>query len=965
MSAAKLLRRKLPAVILLALATGMLWAQGAAGGLSGRVTDPSGAAVPGAVIRLSAPGGQVRQVAADFEGSYRFEQVAPGKYTVRAEAAGFTPFEVEEFEITGTVRRLDIQLTLAVTKTEVTVADAPKVELDPASNVSSLVLKGQDLETLSDNPDDLEAELQALAGPAAGPNGGEIFIDGFSGGRLPPKSAIREIRINRNPFSAEYDRPGFGRIEIFTKPGSDQFHGQAFFNFGDSRLNSRNPLAATKPDSQMKMMNFSLSGPLGKRASFSIDADRHQVDESAVVSAVVLDSALNVQRFSQAVLTPLVRTSVSPRLDYQLSTNHTLSVRFAESRMSRTNQGIGEFSLLERASDSSDRDHMLQITETAVLSPNAINETRLQWIRRSSLQTPHSLAPALSVLGAFEAGGSPGGQSSSNQTRWEIHNVTSITRGTHLIKFGGRLRGSSLEERSTQNYNGTFIFPSLEAYRITLAGLAADLSWPEIRAAGGGPSQFSIVFGNPLAKLSQWDAGLFVQDDWRLRQNFSLSLGLRYEDQTNIGDHLDLAPRVGFAWGLGRQPKTVVRGGFGLFYDRVGENLVLQALRLNGLNQQQYLVRMPDFYPEIPTLETLTAWRLASALRQIDPTLETPYMMQAALGVERQLPHNVFLSLTYAGTRGVHVLRSRNVNAPIDGVRPLAGGDIYRFESTGNFRQHQLITNINARISPKFSLFGFYALGRARSDSDGAGSFPANSYDLTGEWGRAGFDVRHRVFIGGSLVAPFGLRLSPFITASSGQPFNITLGRDLNGDSVFNDRPAFATDLSRASVVFTRWGAFDTDPLPGQTIIPRNWGDGPGQFTVNLRLSRTFGFGGERRGGSDEQIQGPPAGAPVGGPGGPGGGPAGGGPGGHGGGPGGGPRGGPGGLFAEGAGNYRYSLTFSVSARNLLNHVNLAAPVGTLSSPLFGISNALAGGMGPGGSASANRRIEFQVRFSF
>jgi len=939
----------------------MLLAQGAASSLRGRVTDPSGAAVPGAVLQLTAAGGEVRQIASDGEGRYEFQGLAPGKYTLRAESPGFAPFEASEIEVRGAAE-INIRLELEVAKTEVTVADTPRVELDPSSNAGALVLKGQDLEALSDNPDDLAAELQALAGPAAGPSGGEIFIDGFSGGRLPPKSAIREIRINRNPFSAEFDRPGFGRIEIFTKPGSDQFHGQAFFHFGDSRLNSRNPFAAGKPESQMKMLNLRLSGPLGKRASFSVDGDRHSMEETSVVNAVVLDSALNVQRFSQALLNPMTRTSVSPRLDYQLSANHTLSLRYAESRMSRRNAGIGEFSLPERAADSNDADHTLQLTETAVLSPTALNETRAQIIRRTSRTTPHSLAPALSVLGAFEGGGSPAGAASDRQTSWEIHNVTSITRGTHLIKFGGRLRGSALTQLSTQNYNGTFVFASLDAYRLTLAGLAAGLSWPEILAAGGGPAQFSITLGNPRAHVSQTDAGLFVQDDWRLRPNFSLSLGLRYEDQTNIRDHLDLAPRLGFAWGLGRQPKTVIRGGFGLFYDRVGEDLTLAALRLNGLNQQQYVVSRPAFFPEVPGLDSLSAARLASALRVMDPGLETPYMMQAALGVERQLPHNVFFSLTYAGTRGVHMLRSRNINAPLGGVRPLAGADIYQYEATGNFRQHQLIANVNARISPKFSLFGFYALGRAHSDTDGAGSFPADSYDLTSEWSRAGFDVRHRVFLGGSITTPLGLQLSPFITASSGRPFNITLGRDLNGDSLFNDRPAFATDLSRASVVATRWGIFDTDPLPGATIIPRNWGDGPGQFTVNLRLSRTIGFGGERRSTAPASAESPLAGGPPpGGPGGPGGG-----RGGHGGpGMGGGPRGGPGMLFGEGSSNRRYSLTFSVSARNLLNHVNLAPPVGTLTSPLFGQSNALAGGMGPGGSASANRRIEFQVRLSF
>ncbi len=952
----------LAAVLSIATA-GMLRAQGAAARLSGRVTDPSGAAVPGATLRLSAAGGVVRETTTGVDGAYRFQDLPPGKYVFEAQAPGFAPFQIEELELSATARELDIRLELEVTRTEVTVADTPELDVEPSSNVGSLVLQGKDLEALSDNPEDLEAELQALAGPAAGPSGGEIFIDGFSGGRLPPKSAIREIRINRNPFSAEFDRPGFGRIEIFTKPGSDRFHGQAFFNFGDSRFDSRNPFASTKPESQRKMINAGLSGPLGKRASFSLDAERHQVDESAVVSAVVLDSALNVQRFSQAVLTPLTRTYVSPRVDYQLSAKHTLSVRLSEGRMSRLNQGIGEFSLLSRASDSGDADHMVQATETAVLSANAINETRLQWIRRTGWQTPHSSDPALTVLGAFEGGGSPGGESSTSQTRWEVHNITSLTRGPHLIKLGGRVRGASLNTRSTQNYNGAFVFPSLESYGATLAGLASGLSWDQIRAAGGGPSQFSITFGNPLAQIGQADVGLFVQDDWRVRPNFTLSLGLRYEGQNNIGDHLDLAPRLGFAWGLGRQPKTVIRGGLGVFYDRVEESLILQSIRLNGVNQQQYLVRLPDFYPQIPTLDVLTSWRVPSALWQVDADLRAPYMVQAALGIERQLPRNILVSLTYAGTRGVHMLRSRNINAPLDGVRPFAGGDIYQYESTGGFRQDQLIANVNARVSPKLSLFGFYALGRARSDTDGANSFPADSYNLATEWGRAGFDIRHRAFLGGSLTAPFGLQLNPFITVSSGRPFNITLGRDVNGDSVFNDRPAWATDLTRSSVVVTRWGVFDTDPLPGQTIIPRNWGEGPGQFTVNLRVSRTFGFGGERRSPAASSVEGPLAGGPPpGGFGGPGGG-----PGGRGAGPGGpgGPRGGPGMMFGEGSGARRYNLTFSVAARNLLNHVNLAPPVGTLSSPLFGLSNALAGGMGPGGSASANRRIEFQVRLSF
>jgi hypothetical protein len=357
-------------------------------------------------------------------------------------------------------------------------------------------------------------------------------------------------------------------------------------------------------------------------------------------------------------------------------------------------------------------------------------------------------------------------------------------------------------------------------------------------------------------------------------------------------------------------------------------------------------------------------------------------VIQSAVGIDRQLPHNVALSVTYTNTRGLHTLRSRNINAPLpgtfdatvagSGVRPYGNnGDIYLYESSGIFNQNQLMTNINARMSRRVQLFGFLVVGSAKSNTDGAGTFPANQYDLSSEYGRAGFDTRLRSVIGGNISAPWGFRFAPFVMMSSGRPFNITLGRDLNGDTQFNDRPAFASALSR-SVIHTAWGDFDPNPVPGETIIPRNFGEGPGQFTVNLRMSRTWSFG-ERntaaRGqqGSDNSTFGgrsPGGRGPGGGRGGPGGG---GGFRGGGGGGRGGPGGGPGGLFGDSSGAGRYNVTFSVSARNLLNHTNLGAPIGTLTSPLFGTSNTLAGFGGPGGGGgeAGNRRVEFQLRFSF
>jgi hypothetical protein len=942
--------------------------------------DQTGALLPTTLVAVEQNGAVKQQVTADPAGQFVLRGLEPGTYTVRATLKGFAPYVNSEVTLAaGEERSLDIPLFVTLERQQITVSDTAtsRLDLDPTSNVGALVLKGADLEALSDDPDDLAADLQALAGPAAGPNGGQIYIDGFSGGRLPPKQSIREIRINQSPFAAEFDRLGFGRIEIFTRPGTDKIRGTVMFNFGDSIFNSRNPFAPAKPDYQQKGFNANLSGPLNKKSSYFLDFERRQADESSVVNALILDSNYQVVPFSEAVISPAIRTNIGGRFDYQLTPNHTLVARYSYRSTEDTNNGVGNFTLASRATNSASHDHTLQITETAVLNARAINETRFQYIRRSNSATGDNSSPSLNVLEAFHAGGASLGLTSNRESRYEMQNFTSLTRRAHLLKFGVRLRGTDQSEFSDAGYNGAFTFTSLEAYRITRQGLAAGLTMAQIRALGGGPSQFAITAGASQAGVTQWDAGLYVQDDWRLRPNFSLSYGLRYETQTNIRDRADFAPRASFAWGLGggARPKTVIRGGAGIFYDRFSEDLTLQAIRLNGVNQRQYLVANPPFFDVIPPLSTLSSNLVAQTIRQVYANLRSPYMIQAALGVERQLPRNITLAVNYTNTRGLHVLRSRNINAPLagtydaaspgSGVRPYPGlGNLYLYEASGMFKQSQLIVNVNARINPRYSLFGFYSLGHAHSNTDGAGSFPQNQYDESSEWSRAGFDVRHRMALGGQIAAPWGWRFNPFVTASSAPPFNITVGRDLNGDSLFNDRPAFATDLARASVVSTPWGVFDTQPLAGQTIIPRNYGTGHGQFTVNLRLSKTWSFGERNTAAVTADPGGERLGPPGGGFGGgmPGGGPRAGGGGGR-------PGGGPLGDLGGSSGGARYSLTFSLNVRNLFNHVNLGQPVGNLSSPLFGQSNSLGGfGGGPGGfggGATANRRLDFQLRFSF
>ena len=952
-----------------------LFAQTASGTLRGVVTDPSGAVIPQAAVSLTTPQGQsVSSTTSNREGFYELKGIAPGSYNVNATAKGFAVFGRESVTVVaGQAQRLDIALEIEVQQENVTVEDeAPSVQVAPENNASSIIIKGKDLEALSDDPDELQAELQALAGPSAGPNGGQIYIDGFTGGQLPPKASIREIRINQNPFSAQYDKLGYGRIEIFTKPGTNKFHGQFLFNDNNSIFNALNPFVTQVPSYQTELFNGSISGPLSKTASFFFNAERRNINDPSVVN-VPFDPVTGGP-FTQAFPNSRTRTNISPRIDLQLGQNNTLMIRYQFTQNNETNDGIGQFALPSQAYNVANTEQTLQISDTQVLSPNVVNETRFQYIRDRNNQTSQNFQPTISVLGEFTSGGNPLGIVSDNADHYELQNYTSIVHGKHFMKFGGRLRITRDANSATSNFNGTYTFSSLSAYQ------------------SNAPSQYSITTGLPLARVALIDAGLYGEDEWRLRPNMSLSYGLRFETQSHISDHADLDPRVSFSWGVGRgknPPKTVLRAGWGIFYDRFAYDLALQAERLNGTTQQQAVVSSPNFFSPNgpgPAPSQLSGSSTSSTIYQISPDLRAPYTMQTGFSVERQVAKGATVTLTYLNSRGEHQLFIRDINAPnASGVRPLAGtygnANVFAYDSSGIFRQNQLIANMRVSVGSRLSLFGFYSLNFANSDlgsasysptlssapgggfsSGGAGSSPgflSDSFDPMADYGRATFDVRHRAVLGGNIAMPYGFRLNPFMLVTSGRPFDITLGQDLNGDSIFNDRPAFAAPGTGGKV--TPFGTFNTGvPLPGQTIVPINSGTGTASFTLNLRLSKSFGFGPKIDRASAADVSGGP-----GGPGGPGGRGGAGGPGGGGLGPrglsgGGGPRGGP---FGAAPATRRYNLTFTVAARNVLNHPNLATPVGNLNSPLFGQSNALMGP--PFSSGSANRRIDLQMLFNF
>ncbi len=950
--------------------------------LTGVVTDESGAVVPGAKILLTAVNGTARNATSDDRGAYSFSGLAPGDYTLLASAPDLSMAQPLKIAVRPGTQSATLQLKVVATNQQVTVRDnaGPSVSTDASSNASALVLKGSDLDALGDSPEDLQADLQALAGPSAGPGGGSIFIDGFSGGELPPKSAIREIRINQNPFSPEYDKLGFGRIEIFTKPGADKWKGSINYNIQRDALNTRNPYSAEKAPLRLNEIEGGVSGPLSHRASFTLDGQREQVDNGSIVNAVSLDpNTLAIVPLGAVRVTPQLRVNLTPRVDYQLNQNNTLTVRYQFTHLDIQNGGIGSFDLVSRGYHAQTTNQTAQISDTAVFG-TVVNETRFQYFRNIIEGTANSLDPALLVLGTFNGGGSQTGHSITTNNSYELQNYTSTIRGSHSIKFGARLRGQTSDLLTPQNFGGTFTFggglaPVLDAnnqpvldssgqpvvaplqpvdrYRRTLLLERAGLTPAQAASLGGGPTQFSINAGIPEISGGQFDIGLFAGDEWRVRPNLTLNLGVRYETQTNIHDWRDWAPRIGVAWApraTKGKPKTVIRAGFGMFYDRFFLSNLLTAQRFNGTLEQQYVITNPAFYPNIPSIATLAASQSVQVIQKVDASFRAPYILQSAISVERQLPANTTLAVTYTNSHGLHQLRSEDINAPVPGTGAFPLGTpnpLFLMTSSGLYNQNQLMANVNTKVNSNVSLFGFYVLNKAMSNTDGLNTFPANPYNFAGEYGPASTDVHQRASIGGSLTLKWHVRMSPYLNMQSGAPFDITTGSDPFGTTLYNARPGIVHG-NFPGAIQTKYGLLDPNPVAGEPLLPRNYGRGPGQFMLNLRIGKTWGFGGE--------TGRPKAPDPVIVPGG-GGGPR----------PPGSPGNGGGLMGGVASTGHRYNLTISGSFRNLTNHNNPGPIVGNITSPLFGMANQSAGSGGGGGiSESANnRRLEIQIRLAF
>ena len=884
------------------------------GNLSGVVFDATDAVVRDASVEAVGLDGKSRSTSTGPDGRWTILCVAPSVYRIEIGSQGFQSKDIVALRVQiNRITTLSTKLQIASVTESLNVDGEDNVAKSGGSNV----LTASQLDGLAEDPDDLQRQLQALAAASGGlPGSALITVDGFqSPSTLPPKSAIQEVRISPDMFSAEYEYPPYagGRIEVFTKPGQDKLHGAVFGVLGSHVWNANDPFSATGTPADKQREGFEFSGPLlsRKRADFALDLDHRSIDENAVVNATVLSATGTPTLFNQTVATPQRLWLANARTGWQIGSKDTLAISFAANNNSTENKGVGGLTLQENGAFGRVSEYDLRAVNTTFIAKDLLHSTRVGFSWKTTEQTLNSTGPQLSVAGAFTGGGSSIGPLHNQERDLEFDDEIYLSLKRHTVKGGVQLLGAFINDANPDTFNGAYLFgggsapaldgsgvtlniTGLEQYRRALAGLP-----------GGRPTTYSQTSGIAEVPLEQWTVAAYIQDDWKLNTRLSLSAGLRYFSQTapNVND--GFAPRVGSAYAFGKKQNWVLHARTGLFYVPIGSPISLETVRLDGQRQRNLTVYSPQYNDPFGTpgsTPPIERQRRFAGGIGITPSSQSQLSVEHTFFKSWSVNANVYYTASWG------VLRSFNANAPplfsasndpAAAPRPLTANlNLFEYGRTGRFAGPFAFLGVN-HFAQRFSLISGYLYNGFRTNADNPNLFPQSTYQKSRDWARPTGSPTHSLFAVIIYSLPFKIGSTTNLSISSGAPYDVTTGFDNNGDGVFNDRPSSVT-ASGVGVYATRFGLLSTNRVNGD--LQRNIGTMPATVHLDLSLNRSFTF-----------------------------------------------------KEKHGAVLHQQTLRFDARAANLLNHANYTAADGIVGTPQFGLPVA----------ADYGRRLEFGARLSF
>jgi len=921
--------------------------------------DQAGNLIVGARVNVTAADGTVINAQTNNEGVAEIRASKAGPYRITIDVDGFKSYTSDLLELkTGELRKIEIALQLADIESTVDVDGDNVVSMDGRGVTRQLT--EEQIEQLPDDPDQLRQVLQRIAGQD--PTGEQmgITVNGVPGGQLPPKQDIKLIRVNRNVFSAQYEGTSGGGIEIFTNSAVKKPSGWISYNVSDSMWGAADPFVGRRVPYHTDQFWGGFRTPLGKKASLSINASSYRSRSETVVNATVLDASFNPVQLQNSYEAPTRNDRIMFSIDADPNKQHKLFFNYTYFYFRAKNSGVGGFNLVDRGNRNTRPDHSIAFTDTYILNPDTVNTTRVFAQFSSSRTQGVTDTPAINVQDAFFGGGSQIDSLAKNG-RLEFYNDTTKKVGRWNFGFGIMTRFLSLSDVSRSNFGGTYTFTgrvapvldennqpvidengnivtaeitSLESYRRTQLFRSLGIPAAEIRALGGGADQFTIAGGRPDVSVRQFDLAAYGQVNYSLTETVGLSFGVRYENQTNIGDSFNFAPRFGIAWvpktkdkqkPLTTLPRITV--GVGLFYSRFPIANTLSVRQTSNTERSYYFITDPailDLFPAVPDVSQLEQSQTPRSLRSVSDTFRTPMQAIFNASVTKKIWLGLSITGSYTHYEALRQTVTRNINAPLAGTFPLA--PVYPFGSNKNIQEYQSrarnrVDRIN--VSAQFPEWKVgkgtvyigvsYSYQMTRGNAVSGSGSPFDAYDFSQEWGPNTRDRFHAVYGWMSLPLPKKFYLNANWEFDSGVLFNIYTGRDTNGDGFYAERPAFALDASKPGVIDTPYGLLDPNPAAGDRLIPRNLGRGPVTSEFDMGLSRSFGFNKDKN---------------------------------------------------DKAHKPRQYLSFRINVNNVFNFNNKAAPVGNMTSPYFlqSISGQTYGG-GPG--TSEQRKITFGSSFSF